>query len=201
MQLNEYMDIDEAYNVGLEIVQSHEGPAEDPQSQDHVPSSNVELIKPIDVEDSNPMQDTEHYQAQSSSPQLAAPDDDDDSPAEELEALNPASVEKRGIAVIVPAVQNPWEYLVYEEPRVREVLEEFDDGSNIKYLVEFEDGREDVVSSEFAIYLLIQTSCGPRFGIPIVVYNIISHVTSQISHFYLKYLAIRIILNCIASHT
>ena len=59
------------------------------------------------------------------------------------EALRPEAVRKRGLAVIVPPVQRPWEYLVYKEPRAKEIVEVYDDG---EYLVQFEDEWEEVVS-------------------------------------------------------
>jgi hypothetical protein len=59
------------------------------------------------------------------------------------EALRPEAVKKRGLAVVVPPVQRPWEYLVYKEPKAREIVEVYDDG---EYLVQFEDEWEEVVS-------------------------------------------------------
>ncbi|KAL9105078.1 MAG: hypothetical protein Q9163_000091 [Psora crenata] len=52
-------------------------------------------------------------------------------------------VEKHGFAVVVPHVTRRWEYAVYEEPPVEEVLEEFEDEDELSYLVRFTDGTED----------------------------------------------------------
>ena len=62
------------------------------------------------------------------------------------EALNPELIERHGLAVIVPTVVNAWEYRRYEElPEVIEILEEYDDGGLIEYLVRFDDESEEVV--------------------------------------------------------
>ena len=61
------------------------------------------------------------------------------------EVLNEHAVRKRGLAVVVPPVQRRWEYLVYEEPGVRQMLGEYNDGS---YPVQLDDGYEEVVSED-----------------------------------------------------
>lgn len=52
-------------------------------------------------------------------------------------------------SVIVPPVDRPWEYQVYDEPygglRVVKILREEDDDDGISYLVRFEDGSEETV--------------------------------------------------------
>ena len=62
------------------------------------------------------------------------------------EALQPASIRKRGIAVVVHPVENPSEYRLYQGPAVSEIVEQYDDGGLIEYLVRFEDESEEVVS-------------------------------------------------------
>ena len=62
------------------------------------------------------------------------------------EALQPESVRKRGIAVVVHPVENPSEYRLYQELAVSEIVERYDDGGRIEYLVRFEDESEEVVS-------------------------------------------------------
>lgn len=62
-------------------------------------------------------------------------------------AIDEDAIRKRGLAVIVPPVQQCWEYMVFEDGiEVEEILEEYDDAGLIEYLVQFADGREDVVS-------------------------------------------------------
>ena len=62
------------------------------------------------------------------------------------EALNPELIDRHGLAVIVPTVVNAWEYRRYEEPPdAVEILEEYDDGGLIEYLVRFDDESEEVV--------------------------------------------------------
>lgn len=64
------------------------------------------------------------------------------------EVLHEKAVKKNGLAVIVPPVQNRWEYKVFkDEEEVDEILEEYDDAGFVEYLVLFADGSEDVVSS------------------------------------------------------
>lgn len=62
------------------------------------------------------------------------------------EALQPESVRKRGIAVVVHPVDEPSEYRPYEGPAVSEIVEGYDDGGLIEYLVRYEDESEEVVS-------------------------------------------------------
>ena len=62
------------------------------------------------------------------------------------EALQPESVRKRGIAVVVHPVERAWEYRFYGGPAVTEIVERYDDGGFIEYLVRYDDESEDVVS-------------------------------------------------------
>lgn len=62
------------------------------------------------------------------------------------EALQPESVRKRGIAVVVHPVERAWEYRLYGGPAVSEILERYDDGGFIEYLVRCDDESEEVVS-------------------------------------------------------
>ena len=62
------------------------------------------------------------------------------------EALQPESVRKRGIAVVVHPVERAWEYRLYGGPAVTEIVERYDDGGFIEYLVRYDDESEDVVS-------------------------------------------------------
>lgn len=68
------------------------------------------------------------------------------------EALQPESVRKRGIAVVVHPVERAWEYRLYGGPAVDEIVERYDDGGFIEYLVRYDDESEEVVSC--GIYLL-----------------------------------------------
>ena len=65
------------------------------------------------------------------------------------EALDEESVRRDGIAVIVPPIVNGWEYRRHEEPpRAMDILEEYDDGGLLEYLVRFDDESEEVVSTQ-----------------------------------------------------
>ena len=66
------------------------------------------------------------------------------------EALHPESVRKRGIAVVVHPVQRASEYRLYGVPAVSEIVERYDDGGLIEYLVRYEDESEEVVSCGIA---------------------------------------------------
>lgn len=67
------------------------------------------------------------------------------------------AVKRNGFAVIVPPVQNRWEYKVFQdEDEVEEILEEYDDAGFLEYLVLFADGSEGVVSVTPA-YLFFNT--------------------------------------------
>lgn len=69
------------------------------------------------------------------------------SDAEVGEALHPDLIERNGLAVVIPRFENLWEYRRYEDPAtVVEILEEYDDGGFIEYLVQFDDESEKVVS-------------------------------------------------------
>ena len=64
-----------------------------------------------------------------------------------MEALNMDAVMRDGFAIIVSPVVNAWEYRRYEEPpQVFEIIEEYDDGGLVEYLVRFDDDSEEVVS-------------------------------------------------------
>ena len=104
-------------------------------------TSEVELSEPTNaIANSNLARNAR----KSSSPLFMSQDDPSHDELLALgEALRPGAVKKRGIAVVVPPVQRPWEYLVYEEPEVKEIVEAYDDD---EYLVQFEDEREEVVS-------------------------------------------------------
>ena len=87
-----------------------------------------------------------------------AASNDSDSAEEVYEALYEDTVNRDGIAVVVPAVQNPWEYRKYEEPVTAvAILEEYDDGGLLEYLVQFSDETEEVVSL-LRVILLLHTS-------------------------------------------
>lgn len=62
------------------------------------------------------------------------------------EALQPESVRKRGIAVVVHPVEEASEYRLYGGPAVSEIVESYDDGGLIEYLVRYDDETEEVVS-------------------------------------------------------
>jgi hypothetical protein len=69
------------------------------------------------------------------------------SDAEVGEALHPDLIERNGLAVVIPRLENLWEYRRYDDPAtVVEILEEYDDGGFIEYLVQFDDESEKVVS-------------------------------------------------------
>lgn len=69
-------------------------------------------------------------------------------------ALYEDVVRRDGIAVIVPPLQNRWEYRRYEEePAVVEILEEYNDGGMVEYLVLYDDENEEVVSSYIEFFL------------------------------------------------
>ena len=68
------------------------------------------------------------------------------------EALQPESVRKRGIAVVVHPIDEPSEYRPYEEPAVSEIVEGYDDGGFIEYLVRYEDESEEVVSQGIYVF-------------------------------------------------
>lgn len=52
------------------------------------------------------------------------------------------------IIVVVPPVQQRWEYREYHEaPFIRKVLEEYDHPDAVQFLVKFSDGNESRVSS------------------------------------------------------
>ena len=56
-------------------------------------------------------------------------------------------VKNHGFSVVVPPAERRWEYQVYKEPAVSQILEEFDD-DEVSYLVRFEDGSQEEVSKQ-----------------------------------------------------
>lgn len=67
------------------------------------------------------------------------------------EALNERAVKKRRLAVIAPPIERRWEYRVYEEPQVIEILEKHDDGGLAECFVQLDNGREELVSESFPL--------------------------------------------------
>ena len=59
-------------------------------------------------------------------------------------------IRKHGLAVVVPPATRRWEYQVYEEPAVQEVLEEYDEDEDVSYLVRYIDGSEAIVSEKLS---------------------------------------------------
>lgn len=63
------------------------------------------------------------------------------------EALHPEIVARDGIQLIIPPVQRRWEYRLYnEELSISEVLKEYDDSEEPRFLVRFSDQSEQKVS-------------------------------------------------------
>lgn len=142
--------------------------------------SDVDLIEPTTTttKTPNPTKDAE----QSSSPLFVSQDNISEHPLlARGEALRPEAVKKRDLAVVVPPIQRPWEYLVYEEPEIKEIMEAYDNG---EYLVQFEDEREEVVSSPYiplAPGLVTTSSALNIFTFSAVdVYCLPSYLTSQL---------------------
>ena len=71
------------------------------------------------------------------------------------EALQPESVRKRGIAVVVHPVERAWEYRLYGGPAVSGIVERYNDGGFIEYLVRYDDESEEVVSRGIFLFPLI----------------------------------------------
>lgn len=62
-------------------------------------------------------------------------------------SLSSKTILKDAISVVVPPVQQRWEYRVYpEELYVDNILEEYDDQDENQFLVKFSDGSEKTVS-------------------------------------------------------
>lgn len=85
--------------------------------------------------------------AEHESPLFVSQGSPSSSNSEVVEALYPELIEKNGLAVVVPRLKNQWEYRRYDEPvAVVEILEEYDDGGLLEYLVQLDDESEEVVS-------------------------------------------------------
>ncbi|KAG8529480.1 uncharacterized protein KY384_006117 [Bacidia gigantensis] len=81
-------------------------------------------------------------------PQIALADADlttQDSLGADLDERTRHYIAKNGIAILVPPVKRQWEYQVYEEPFVMEIVEEYEDNDEVSYLVRFEDGSDETV--------------------------------------------------------
>lgn len=78
----------------------------------------------------------------------------------QYEVSNEHAVNKRHLAVVAPPIERPWEYRVYEEPQVIEILEEYDGGGLAECLVQLDDGSEEVVCECFPLHSpLVRTTC------------------------------------------
>lgn len=99
--------------------------------------------------------------AEHESPLFVSEGSPSSSNAEVGEALRPDLIERNGLAVVIPHLENQWEYRRYEETAtVTEILEEYDDGGFVEYLVQFDDESEEVVSRHIGLFpdsLLITT--------------------------------------------
>ena len=104
------------------------------------------------------------------------------------EALNEEAVTRDGIAIIVPQVENAWEYHRYEEeeeePRVEQILEEYNDGGILEYLVQYTDGLEEVVSFRWLpcsrIFRFIAVLVNTQHTSP---HHLVSHIIHQFPQF------------------
>lgn len=124
-----------------------QGHAIEIKNAEMVLASDVELIEPT------PVENTDHSTVfeQKSSTLFVSPHGSPRQDHTQHEVLNKHAVEKRGLAVVVPPVERPWEYLVYEEPSVSTILGEYDDGGRSRYLVQLDDEREEVVSESLLL--------------------------------------------------
>ncbi len=102
----------------------------------------MELVEPIFVQDIHTTSTVEWK----SSPFFTSQPNSSSQNNAQFEILNETSVRKRGLAVLVPPIERRWEYQVYEEPQVSQILGEYDDGS---LLVQLDDGSEEVVSERY----------------------------------------------------
>ena len=56
------------------------------------------------------------------------------------------SVGKAVVTIVVPPVERRWEYQTYSEAPVDRVMQEYDDGVELKYLIRLRDGSKQKVS-------------------------------------------------------
>ena len=61
---------------------------------------------------------------------------------------NKAAVMKDGFEIKAPQVREPWQYVVYDDPEISEILQEYDNEGAVSYLVRLIDGRVEEVSFE-----------------------------------------------------
>ena len=61
---------------------------------------------------------------------------------------NKAAVTRDGFEIRAPQVREPWEYVVYDDPEISEILQEYDNEGDLSYLVRFTDDRVEEVSFE-----------------------------------------------------
>ena len=136
-----------AMDIHIDLMGTGDGSGNDSLDVDRIVSSTLEHLDQMEVgEDSG---DSRHAAARANpdSPLFVSQGTSSTTVSEVAEALYEDVVKRDGIAVIVPPVQNRWEYCRYEDPmEVVELLEEYDDGGLIEYLVRKEDGMEEVVS-------------------------------------------------------
>ena len=92
------------------------------------------------------------HEANWGSPLFVSDRDMSENEEEVYEALNEKAVMRNGIAIVAPPLKNAWEYLRYEEeegPIVEQILEQYNDGGSLQYLVQYDDGLEEVVSLRY----------------------------------------------------
>lgn len=77
----------------------------------------------------------------------------EESPMAPITATEETATNERGgnagIVIRVPPVERRWEYQSYNEAPVVKVLEEYDDGEDLQYLVKLQDGCKLKVSEMF----------------------------------------------------
>lgn len=61
---------------------------------------------------------------------------------------NTDNIRKRGLAVVIPPATRRWEYQLYDDSAVQEVLEEYDEDEDVTYLVKYTDGSQAIVSEK-----------------------------------------------------
>lgn len=147
------IDLDDMADGSSEVELTVSGTLNELDEDTNLPAATTKRKSPIPHNQLGKDTDTVSATAEHESPLFVSQESPSPSNAEVAEALYPDLIERNGLAVVVPRLENQWEYRRYEESTtVVEILEEYDDGGFVEYLVQFEDESEEVVSRHSGLF-------------------------------------------------
>ena len=90
------------------------------------------------------------------------------------------SVEEAAITIVVPLVERRWEYQTYNEAPVDRVLQEYNDGVGLQYLIKLRDGCKQKVSK--FVYITDQQPASELQGQLLFIHSTFPHNIISATH-------------------